>query len=160
MRFSKLKSVKLRLLKILHSLIIVMLRKILLGHGLIVDGVRPICKVLQPLFEFSLSLCIFQAVELAGRSLRGILIELILVRGFISGLVSAEVEVGLTQLLFHILVQDNYCLYSPERSGASALVGWVREVGVVRGLLGEFGFGVSDVEVLHFNGLSDFFVHL
>jgi hypothetical protein len=136
------------------------LRKILFGHGLIVDRVRPICEILQPLFEFSLSLCIFQAVELTGRSLRGILIELLLVRGFISGLVSAEVEVGLTQLLFHILVQDNNCLYSPERSGASALVGGVGEVGIVRGLLGEFGLGVSDVEMLHFNGLSDFFVHL
>ena len=80
-------------------------------------------------------------------------------RGFISGLVCAKVKVGLPQLFFHILVQD-YCLYFTDRSGASALVGGVREVGVVRGLLGEFGLGVSDVEMLHFNGLSDFFVHL
>jgi hypothetical protein len=121
MRFSKLQAIKLRLLKVLHSLIIVVLREILLGHRLIVNRVRPIGKVLESLLEFPLSLCIFQAVELTGRSLRGILIELLLVRGFIIGLVSAEVEVGLSQVFFHILVQNNR-LYLAHRGRTTALV--------------------------------------
>lgn len=68
MRFSELKTVKFWLLQVCQCLCIIMLREILLGHGLILRLISSIYKVLLSHLQLSLSLCLLQCLKIASWS--------------------------------------------------------------------------------------------
>lgn len=88
------------------------------------------------------------------------MIELLLMRCLICGIIVSEVEVRFPELFLHVLVDQDHCFHLANRSRASALICRMDEIGIVGGLLWKLGLGISDVEVLHLDGLSDFFVQL
>lgn len=154
-RFSEFKTVKFWLLQVWQGLSIVVLREILLGHGLILWLISSIYKVLLPHLELSFSLSLFKRVKIACWPQWHALIEYLLISRFICVLVVAEIEMSLPQVFFHILIVTLLLLTS--RCWKSPLL---REVCCMRSLFIKVLRRVTNSEMGLLNVLSNLFVQL